>query len=308
MSDSFDVEGYLRRAAPAAPSAKFERRIRLALSPEARRERPESGPRRRRPPGWALTAIAVAAFFALIVWVVVRPARPSAHEQGTPAAPQDAEKTHQAALKALVDELGSDDPELREKASARLQSLGEPALEALDSAAASAKDLELRLRAKKVAKAIRRRLKLESMTPEDVKKRTDCATQLSKLWMLQTVYMSQFGGKMKRMPSETGPAFWLKLTSVVPPLIDNTQMDVLVCPLSKEKSRPGFTTFRGPKIDVARLRGDEPVGACEPGLHPDGTINVLLKNGEIRTVDSDDELYKRALENTTGATKPEEKK
>ena len=36
--------------------------------------------------------------------------------------------------------------------------------------------------------------------------------------------------------------------------------------------------------NVAQLGIQDPVGWCQPGLHPDGSINVLLKSGAVRTV------------------------
>src|SRR6185503_12362893 len=152
----------------------------------------------------------------------------------------------------------------------------------------------------KIADDIRRRLKEEREKPtdEDLKKIASCANNLRQLWTLQTVYMSQFGGRMKRMPADTGPAFWLALTKTVPPLIDATELEVLVCPGTGYKPREGFTSYRGPKVDVRNVAADGPVGACEPGSHPYGRINVLLKTGEILVAAPDDKLYKRAQENT----------
>jgi hypothetical protein len=119
--------------------------------------------------------------------------------------------------------------------------------------------------------------------------------------------MAQFGGRMKAMPSATGSGFWLALTKTAPPLIDLTELDVLVCPFSGQKARAGFTTYRGPTIPVNRLAGDDVVGCCEPGHHPDGTINVLKKSGDVLTVGPSDPLYKKAVDGTS-ALAVEEKK
>ncbi|MHC4607170.1 MAG: DUF2950 family protein [Planctomycetota bacterium] len=137
---------------------------------------------------------------------------------------------------------------------------------------------------------------------------TQCANNLSFLWKMQLNYMVIFGGTMKAMPTETGAAFWLKLTTTGPPLIDADTFDKLVCPGSREKPRAGFCNYRGPASDVNPLGDDGIVGGCEPGHHPDGVINVLFKSGEIVTLTPDDRLYDTALEKTKGVFKPEKKK
>lgn len=258
-----------------------------------------------RPHGRVLTALAAAAFLALIVGVVLRTADDSRPVTAS-SVQEEAERKLQAALDELVNHLGSDKAEVRQKAEARLLTLGEAALDALDRGV-TRQDLELRVRAKKVADEIRRRLKEAKEKPsfEDMEKIDTCSNHFRQLWTLQTVYMSQFGGRMKNMPSDTGPAFWLALTKTVPPLIDGEEVELLVCPGTGQKPREGYTTFRGPKVDVRNLKPEDPVGACEPGSHPAGKINVLLKTGKIRLVGPDDDLYKRALENTVGAAPAE---
>jgi hypothetical protein len=139
-------------------------------------------------------------------------------------------------------------------------------------------------------------------------KKAMCGDNLRQLWVLETVYMTQFGGRAKAMPSATGPAFWLALARTQPALIEESELDILVCPLSGKKSRPDFTTYRGPAKLMARLAGDDVVGCCEPGHHPDGTITVLKKNGEVLAVGPDDPVYKRALETTTAQGDTAEKK
>ena len=111
---------------------------------------------------------------------------------------------------------------------------------------------------------------------------------------------------MKRMPLESGPDFWLKLSRTKPPMIAGQDFDLLVCPASKEKPRAGRTTYRGPRGDVNRLGDDAVVGCCRPGLHPDGTITVLLKSGKVKPVGPSDPLYARALHETFGP--PESRK
>src|ERR1051325_6512844 len=49
---------------------------------------------------------------------------------------------------------------------------------------------------------------------------TACGNNLRQMWVLQTTYMSQFGGRMKMMPTNQGTSFWGALTTTTPPLID----------------------------------------------------------------------------------------
>jgi hypothetical protein len=129
-------------------------------------------------------------------------------------------------------------------------------------------------------------------------KATSCANNLSQLWRMQCVYMAQFGGRQKKMPSATGGAFWLALSKTEPPLIDESMAEMFICPLSGQPARPGFTSYRGPKRDVSTLAEGDVVGCCEPGCHPGGSINVLLKSGEVIEVNPGEELYQKALKDT----------
>jgi hypothetical protein len=138
-------------------------------------------------------------------------------------------------------------------------------------------------------------------------KNAGCKNNLRQLWTLQYTYRSQFGGPSKAMPTATGPAFWLTLLKTKPPLLDETELECLVCPLSGKTPKAGFTTYRGPAKPVALLGEDDAVGCCEPGHHPDGTISVLMKSGDVVTVGPGDPVYKRALETTTNQTAAPEK-
>ena len=53
-----------------------------------------------------------------------------------------------------------------------------------------------------------------------------CAGNLSQLWKMEYVYMAypEYGGPEKIYPTETGGAFWLKLTQTNPPLIDDSAL------------------------------------------------------------------------------------
>jgi hypothetical protein len=81
------------------------------------------------------------------------------------------------------------------------------------------------------------------------------------------------------------------------------ELEILVCPYGNQAPAPGFTSYRGPAKPVADLAGGDPVGCCEPGNHPSGTICVLLKNGDVFEMDSKDPRYAKALAGTAGAAK-----
>jgi hypothetical protein len=108
---------------------------------------------------------------------------------------------------------------------------------------------------------------------------------------------------MKKMPDDTGSDFWLALTKTMPPILEEKDLALLVCPLSKVKPRAGFTNYRGPAKKITDLKAGDPVGCCEPGSHPGGRISVLTKDGERHLVGPDDLLYKKALETTAGRPK-----
>src|SRR5207244_9052548 len=46
---------------------------------------------------------------------------------------------------------------------------------------------------------------------------TSCANNLKQLWTLQYTFMSQFGGRMKNMPTAEGTGFWAALSTTTPP-------------------------------------------------------------------------------------------
>jgi type II secretory pathway pseudopilin PulG len=104
-----------------------------------------------------------------------------------------------------------------------------------------------------------------------------CANNLRQLWMMQQTYATQFGGREKDFPTETGSAFWLKLTRTTPPLLDESEADVLLCPC-REPGRK--CDYAGPSRPVKSLQSGDPVGADLQGNHPSGG-NVLRKDGSI---------------------------
>lgn len=108
-------------------------------------------------------------------------------------------------------------------------------------------------------------------------KAVSCANNLRQLWTLQMTYRSQFGGREKDFPSETGSAFWMKLSQTTPPIVDPDLMDIYLCPLRD----PGRTCdYLGPAGPVKALPESAPVGSDHKGNHREGG-NVIRKNGSV---------------------------
>jgi hypothetical protein len=127
---------------------------------------------------------------------------------------------------------------------------------------------------------------------------TSCASNLRQLWMMQNVYVAQFGGRMKSMPEQTGADFWRALSTTAPPLIDPTDADLFLCPVLGTSSL-GECDYLGPAHPVTRLGGGDPVGADKPGNHgPREGGNVLRKTGDVI------ELEPRDFQNVSGMLKP----
>jgi len=110
---------------------------------------------------------------------------------------------------------------------------------------------------------------------------TACANNLRQLWMLQQTYASQFGGREKDFPTETGSAFWLKLTQTTPALLEESEADVLVCPC---KDLGKKCDYAGPSRPVKSLQPADPVGSDLKGNHKSGG-NVLRKDGSIHELE-----------------------
>ncbi|HLY09262.1 MAG TPA: type II secretion system protein [Planctomycetota bacterium] len=124
---------------------------------------------------------------------------------------------------------------------------------------------------------------------------TSCANNLRQLWTLQTTYMSQFGGRMKAMPSIEGVAFWQALTTTTPPLVDPSEMEIFLCPV-KGDPQIGNIDYFGPGKSVNRLAGGDPVGCDDPENHlngqqnsgTDASGNVLRKSGDVLEMTGND--------------------
>ena len=124
---------------------------------------------------------------------------------------------------------------------------------------------------------------------------TSCANNLRQLWTLQTTYMSQFGGRMKAMPSVEGAAFWSALTTTTPPLVDQTEMEIFLCPV-REEMAIGEIQYYGPGAKINKLAGGDPVGCDDPDNHSEGgktgtndaSGNVLRKSGDVLEMTGND--------------------
>ncbi len=121
---------------------------------------------------------------------------------------------------------------------------------------------------------------------------TSCANNLSQLWKMQNVYMSQFGGRMKSMPKDTGSAFWQALTTTQPPLIDASVTEIFICPVLGA-SEPPACDYYGPGDVINKLADGDVVGCDDPANHNEGGStsnggNVIRKSGDVVEVTGQD--------------------
>lgn len=130
---------------------------------------------------------------------------------------------------------------------------------------------------------------------------TGCANNLAQLWKMQNNYMVQYGGMEKRMPAETGTAFWLKLSEPPTMLIDNTLLEIYRCPFVAANEP---CSYRGPAMDVNIYHDDNVVGADLQGNHGSERHNVILKSGDVHSVESDERLWRQAALTTTDGRRP----
>jgi hypothetical protein len=215
------------------------------------------------------------------------------------------------AMNALLDRLSEDDFDAREKAEHDLKAWGPTVLSILEERLKTEKDPEARLRVEGVRRAVpagrpawSKELATLAVTitrsdelQGDQAQLTACQNNLSQLWKMQCVYMSQFGGRMKRMPDATGKEFWLALSKTQPPLIDPTVADIFICPASGKDSKDGGCTYRGPAVNVAKLADGDVVGMCDDEAHGDVAV-ILRKSGDAIVISRSDPLYEAALEKT----------
>jgi hypothetical protein len=119
--------------------------------------------------------------------------------------------------------------------------------------------------------------RIHPVTPgiEEARQRS-CENNLRQLHQLLASYSRQHGD----LPKSTGKSFWLSLRQGDPPLIDEVDAPVLVCPSLQANPNHGPVTYRGPAKNANMLGGSDILGCCKVGDHPGGVI-VLRKNGTI---------------------------
>jgi type II secretory pathway pseudopilin PulG len=126
-------------------------------------------------------------------------------------------------------------------------------------------------------------------------KTASCCSNLKQLWTMQANYRAQFGGRDKLMPTDTGSAFWVRLTKTDPPLIDESLSDIFDCPVSPEVGSPANCEYLGPSEDVNTYADGDPVGACD---HGDDGIIVIRKSGDVMLYARTDPVAIAALART----------
>lgn len=136
------------------------------------------------------------------------------------------------------------------------------------------------------------------------KSKTDlCANNLKNLWTVMSNYAVAFGGPSKSLPTETGEAFWLKLSKPPTVLIDPASCDRYQCPV--EGTEDAGCDYRGPAANVNRYADGDPVGADVDGNHGTGSGgNVIRKSGDVEDVPADHALWKLAAQKTMGGNEP----
>jgi len=110
---------------------------------------------------------------------------------------------------------------------------------------------------------------------------TACAGNLRMLYTMQLTYVAQFGGETKEFPTEAGSAFWLKMTRTTPPLVDQTEIEIFLCPVLDTNAR-GTCEYLGPARPYKSIPGGDAVGADRKANHRRyGGGNILRKSGDV---------------------------
>ena len=132
-------------------------------------------------------------------------------------------------------------------------------------------------------------------------KKTLCAEHLRQMWTLQAANKTAKTGKTDKadktgaIPASTGKKFWLDLQSTPAAQED---LDAFVCPLSGKSPGKGVLTYRGPAKPLATLKDGDCVGACS-GIHSDGSVTALYKNGSVLVLEKGDPAIAAALKTTS---------
>jgi hypothetical protein len=138
-----------------------------------------------------------------------------------------------------------------------------------------------------------------TLRAQDTERTATCANNLAQLWKSAYIYTVRFGGSHRLMPTETGDAFWLKLSSPETPVIHGELIEIYQCPVENVDDKG--CDYRGPASNVNRYKDGDPVGADVDGNHGIGRGgNVLRKSGDVQTVSANDALWKAAAKKTSG--------
>jgi hypothetical protein len=110
-----------------------------------------------------------------------------------------------------------------------------------------------------------------------------CRTQSSSIYFAVLNHHEE----KKKYPEKTGAEFFKQLKEL------GYLVEDPVCPI-------GGGSFRGPAKDMNQLTDLDVIFCDEPTNHPDGTINVLRRNGAMVTLKAGDPDYQKALQTTKG--------
>jgi len=91
----------------------------------------------------------------------------------------------------------------------------------------------------------------------------------------------------KKYPEKTGLELFKQLKEM------GYLVEDPLCPI-------GGGSFRGPAKDLNQMADMDVIFCDEPGNHPDGSINVLRRNGAMATLKANDPDYAKALQTTKG--------
>ena len=212
------------------------------------------------------------------------------------------------AIEASLDRMSDDDYETRQEATAELRRWGPAVRPFLEARRRGEKDPFVRRWLARLAThfpalppAWRGELRPPStvmMVRVDRAALAACSNNLSQLWKMENIYMSQYGGRMKLMPKETGKDFWLALARTPRPLIDEANLDIFVCPASGEKPAKGFCGYAGPNGNMNETKDyGRFIGMCDDEAHGDSVI-LLRRSGDVSVSDRDGPDHRRALMET----------
>ena len=122
---------------------------------------------------------------------------------------------------------------------------------------------------------------------------TKCQRHLNQLYQLGTVYSASHQGKWLPGKSEE---LWVSLKKTAPPLIEESQTELLSCAVRDEELGPEETHFRGPVVPFSKVGGVDPLGADKVGNHGETRGgNVLFKDGSVRELDLTDPVWESCV-------------